>query len=183
MQATCVQFLLDDATIQNPRFYYFPGGLATREGIDKRTTVRNETDFQALGSAFPSTLINLYFVYDQGAYQSPAIAARPSGSSFLEASFDVSADQRSERESVEGLRIRDGPCCILCGNLVVNNCHILDKHRSELLHGMPTPPEHGVEDLTNYITLCANHHAMFDKYVFSPSLCFLFPFLIVLLAV
>ena len=167
VRTCCIQFQLTEGIVKHARFYYFPKGLATRDGIESRKTVHNQSDWMHLVEECADTLINLYFVYDFGTYQSPAMVARPSGPTLLQGPAEAYDHTRSEKESVEGLRQRDGPGCVLCGSLTVNNCHILDKHRLELLNGMPNAPDHGVEDLTNYITLCPTHHAMFDRYLFS----------------
>lgn len=67
----------------------------------------------------------------------------------------------SEPASCKTLDDRDGHVCILCGSDQVQNCHIVDKSRGELLFGLDN-----IDDVRNMVQLCPTHHGLFDSFQF-----------------
>ena len=60
------------------------------------------------------------------------------------------------------LNARDGDMCVICGIDKVENAHVIDKHRAELLVGAPNAPD--IDDIRNLFHLCPKHHVSFDRF-------------------
>lgn len=160
---TFKEFRLDPSSFVDQRFYWLPpGDLATAERIEKRVTVRTESEWQTLLDSCYNQNISLITLFFVSGDQSPSLFERPAPPSPPRLPSSEQEDKKSEAESVHGLAERDGGRCFICGESTPVAAHVIDKHRSELLIGAPDAPD--VDDLRNHFQLCPNHHSSFDRF-------------------
>lgn len=163
LMQTCQQLDIDMDQLQHPRYYWLPKLPTLAERLAVRKTIETEqqwTEFidQWIETNNMSSLI-LYFVAGE---LSPSIIERPPVISPPRLPLD-SDEKKSEPASDHGLTGRDGTVCVICKHEDhVENAHIVDKSRSELLIDAPNAPE--IDDIRNLFRLCPNHHTSFDLF-------------------
>ena len=174
---TCAKFGFSPSSVPHARFYWLPpadaasvsssssactAGISLDQRLAQRKTIRNNSDWDKFIDEFEElhlSLITLYFVSGD---VSPSLIQCPPPPSPPRIELQ---EEKSEPASSHGLTARDQGRCIVCDHHDhVEACHIIDKHRDELLSDDVPDAVPSIDDLRNLIQLCPNHHTSFDCY-------------------
>jgi hypothetical protein len=157
---TIKEFGLSD--VLKPRFYVIPDDGFR---VESRIVIKTEEEWNHLVTERidDSNLspIKLYFICDDSS-PPPSLPITPPRAPVS----DMFAKDASEPASCQSLDERDGRHCLLCDADTVENCHIVDKSRGELLFGIDD-----IDSTRNMVQFCSNHHVLFDRFQFTLVPC------------
>ena len=164
---SCLHFSVDATQVgSGMRFYWLPDndpGAAIGVRLASRRTIRTEPEWSTFLDEWNlnqnGRFVVVYFVTGE---LSPSLVQSPKPPSPPRIELDREK-VKSEPASDHGLNARDSSRCVICGHRDhVDAAHVIDKSRSELLHGAPNAPP--IDDIRNLFQLCPNHHKSFDSY-------------------
>jgi hypothetical protein len=145
--------------VTRPRFYVIP---STGFDVDTRVVITSQSEWRALvnraADADDPTPFKVYFVFSSDSPPASMPTTPPRGPSAADVLDDTTP---SEPSGVSELERRDHGRCVVCGETPTQVCHIVDQKRTELLFGLDD-----IDSAGNLVTLCYNHHKLFDDYEF-----------------